>query len=204
MKKPLTLFLLLCGLTAVAVPPYTPTPPPLKGIPDPTPEAAHAQKLPPYTHIDVNRNAISNPSEIPHINPEVPYSPYPVTPFDTTQGRTTDPVVAAQDEAAHWLGLLDQGQYGPSWLDSGSLMKDILSEQQWMGAMQANRKPYGNVLSRRPGPNASTTTLAHGTKGNFMVIRYDTLFSRNIRATETLILMQNQLGQWRVVSYTID
>src|ERR1700733_5403735 len=74
--------------------------------------------------------------------------PYPISPYDTSRGGRTDPVVAAQDEGAHWLQLLDQQQYGPSWSDAGSLLKDIISQNQWIGAMSVVRRPFGNVLSR--------------------------------------------------------
>lgn len=202
--KILTTLLLTLTTTAVfAVPPYSPVPPPRQRMNDPTPEAAQAQRYPPFTNKDVGRAVVPSPAELPHLVNQ-PYAPYPVSPYDTTQGRTTDPVVAAQDEAAHWLGLLDQAQYGPSWLDSGPIMKDLISEKQWIGAMIANRRPYGSVMSRRPNGNASTTTLTYGTKGNFMIVHYQTLFSRNIQAEETVILMQNQLGQWRVISYSLE
>jgi len=127
--------------------------------------------------------------------------PHPVSPFDTARGSTKDPFVAAQDEAAHWLALLDQQQYGPSWLDSGSFLKDVVTQNQWIGAMQATRKPFGNVLSRSLTKNSSITQLPNGTKGNFIVIHYRTLFSRNVQAEEVIVLMTNQMGQWRVVSY---
>lgn len=130
-------------------------------------------------------------------------TPYPVSPFDTSRGGTTDKVTSAQDEAAHWLALIDQGQYAAAWMDSGPLLKDIITQDEWVGAMTAIRRPFGNVLDRKRSLNQSTSSLPNGTKGNFVILTYRTKFSRNITGTETVVLVTNQLGQFRVISYSI-
>ncbi len=142
--------------------------------------------------------AVFTPNTAP--NPPV----YPPNPIDPTQGATTNPAVTeAMDEASHWLNLIDQGQYGSAWLDSGPLMKDIITEQEWIGAMDEVRAPFGNVRTRKVARNQSISALPHGTKGNFMLLEYRTQFSGNFTAKERLILMTDSLGQWRVISYDV-
>src|ERR1700722_13596200 len=124
----------------------------------------------------------------PRTNPVPPI--YPRDPIDTSQGAVTNPAVTeAMDEASHWLNLIDQGQYGSAWLDSGSIMQDIITESQWIGAMDEVRAPYSNSLSRKKVSTQSITTLPHGTKGNFMLIDYRTQFSGNFSGKERIILM---------------
>ncbi len=139
----------------------------------------------------------------PRTNPIPPV--YPRDPIDTSQGAITNPAVTqAMDEAQHWLNLTDQGQYGSAWLDSGTLLQDIVTESQWIGAMDEVRAPFGNgVLSRKKVSSQSITQLPHGTKGNFMLIDYRSQFSGNSSAKERVILMTDALGQWRVISYDL-
>jgi hypothetical protein len=132
---------------------------------------------------------------------------YPARPDDfvkDNEGSTSNPAVTqAMAEASHWLNLVDQQQYGPAWLDSGPLMKDIINEQEWIGAMDYVRAPFGNNLSRQLNKSRSISALPHGTKGNFMSLEYRSQFSGNHGAIERIALMSDSLGQWRVISYDI-
>lgn len=152
-------------------------------------------------------NYVTPPSPLPEAAEQFSeaetQTPYPVSPFDTSRGSTTEKITSAQDEAAHWLALIDQGQYAASWMDSGPLLKDIISQTEWVGAMNAVRRPFGNVLDRKKALNQSTSSLPNGTKGNFIMLTYTTKFSRNVTGTESLVLITNQLGQFRVISYSI-
>lgn len=129
---------------------------------------------------------------------------YPRNPIDESSGALINPAVTdATAEASHWLNLIDQGQYGAAWLDAGPLMKDILTESQWIGAMDEVRSPFQNAISRKISHNQSISVLPHGTKGNFMLVEYNTQFSGNSNGKERLILMTNPLGEWRVISYDV-
>lgn len=129
---------------------------------------------------------------------------YPPNIYETEGGQKAPVTSEANAEAVSWLTLLDQGQYGSAWLDAGSLMKDIVTQEQWEAAMQALRQPLGNVTARKTGTSQTTQSLPGGTRGNFVVINYETSFSFKPTATEKVTLMTNALNQWRVISYDIN
>lgn len=128
---------------------------------------------------------------------------------ERSRDRTGDKVdnsafTAAQDEAIHWLNLIDQAQYKGAYDDSGPYLKDIVTRDQWVGAMHGTRAMAGHVLSRQVDPShQSLSALPGGTRGNFMQIKYNTQFSNNATATEVVTLMTDPQGNWRVIGYTI-
>jgi hypothetical protein len=127
----------------------------------------------------------------------------PPNPYET-QGGTKSPVFsAASSESSHWLGLMDQSQYGPAWSDSGPLMHDMMTQAQWVQAMNGVRKPLGQVRTRRVGSHRTLQSLPGGSKGLFVVIEYHTSFSSKPTATETVTLMMIAHDQWRVISYDV-
>lgn len=129
---------------------------------------------------------------------------YPVPPTDTTGGRTTQTsFTEASSEASHWLTLIDQKQFQGAWDDSGPLLKDVIGPAQWDAALSGTRTRLGNVLSRKLTTHQSLSALPHGTRGNFIIIEYQTQFSWNIRGTETVTMMTNERGQWRVIGYSL-
>ncbi|NGX46570.1 MAG: hypothetical protein K940chlam2_01765 [Chlamydiae bacterium] len=107
-------------------------------------------------------------------------------------------------EAISWLTLQDQGQYGSAWSDASSLMKDIITQSQWVAAMKALRQPLGSVKTRKTGTPQTVKSLPGGTKGDFVIISYQTSFSFKSLATEKVTLMTDALNQWRVVAYDVS
>ncbi|MFZ0565128.1 MAG: DUF4019 domain-containing protein [Chlamydiales bacterium] len=112
---------------------------------------------------------------------------------------------AARAEAEYWLNLIDQGQYGPSWLGLGILTKNVVTQQQWVAAMAATRKNWKNVVSRKVSAHQIVQTLPYGgSQGNFMVIQYKTSFSNKPGMVETVTLTtEGYLQLWKVISYNI-
>ena len=119
-----------------------------------------------------------------------------------TVGKTSPMFSSASSEASHWLALMDQHQYGAAWLDSGPLFQDLITQDQWIAAMQALRRPLGQVRTRQVTTHQATQTLPGGTQGYFMIIRYNTSFSGKSSMIEILKLMMISHEQWRVISYT--
>ncbi len=126
-----------------------------------------------------------------------------LNPYDT-QGGSTSPVYSdALSEASHFLNLIDQNQYGPAWQDAGPLLKDCVTEDQWIGAMYKTRRPLGNVRSRKATGQQIQDRLPHGTRGYFVLLRYDTQFAGSNKGREELALMRDEFGRFRAVSYYV-
>ncbi len=55
---------------------------------------------------------------------------------------------AAIEAAAHWLTLVDAGDYPASWDEAAPLFKNAVSKDQWLKMLRATRTPLGKVISR--------------------------------------------------------
>lgn len=112
----------------------------------------------------------------------------------------------ANANAMAWITLLDQRQYSSSWLDAGSLLQAVITQDQWTAAMQQTRGDLGNVTSRKLTSHTQTTSLGNtGIQGTFMTINFTTGFSSAGNYTETVTLMaQGNLNLWKVISYNIS
>ncbi len=129
---------------------------------------------------------------------------YPPNPFDA-EGKTSPAFSQANAQAIYWINLIDQQQFGASWLEAGSLVKDVTTQKQWAAAMAETRSSLGPVTSRKVATHRIIDVLPGGTLGNFMIITYETNYSRQPNMVETVTLMsEGRLGQWKVISYNIS
>jgi hypothetical protein len=135
----------------------------------------------------------------------IDYSPTSSENTPGTPGSKTDPAFSESNAAAmHWLNLIDQYQFSGSWLDAGSLLRDVVSQDQWVAAMEGTRKRYGNVRTRKIKNFTRTRSLSFGTMGDFMVITYHTEFSKKANLLEQIVMMtEGPLKLWKVVHYQI-
>lgn len=119
-------------------------------------------------------------------------------------GTRPSPVSEANAQAIYWVNLLDQQQYEATWLEAGNLVRDITTKEQWAAGMQATRKSFGSVLSRKFSGNQNVNALPQGTPGKFIILEYKTNFSTQPSMRETITLInQKPLGNWKVVAYSI-
>lgn len=107
----------------------------------------------------------------------------------------------ATGAAQSWLSVNDAGQYPQSWTAAAPYLERAAAEKQWEASMNQVRKPLGNVLARRR-KSATETTTALG--DHCVVIQYDTSFEHKESATETVTVMPEQDGQWKVAGYFIQ
>ena len=75
--------------------------------------------------------------------------------------------------AAAWLALVDRGDADASWQAAGASFRAAATASDWAGKLQAARAPLGPLTSRM------------------------------LAVVETLTLVREDDGQWRVVGYFI-
>lgn len=124
-------------------------------------------------------------------------------PYDTVGGMISPTLSQASAESSHWIALVDQAQYGASWQDAGPLLRDIITQDQWVAGLTGTRHQLGLVRARRLSRGQAVSSLPNGTLGTFVVLKYDTSFSARPSLIETVVLMLIQHDQWRVISYSI-
>lgn len=113
---------------------------------------------------------------------------------------------AAISEAAHFLGLLDQGQQHAAWGDSSNLMQDIVGRDIWSEGVRAVRSPLGLLTGRKTVSHKFFNNMPSGITGKFVTISFDSQFAKGAARHEEVILIATggiDAVIWRVISYAI-
>ena len=120
-------------------------------------------------------------------------------------GQKPDLQTEITQASIQWLALLDGRQWGPSWLAGSSLLRDVITQNQWIDAMKEQRAPLGNANSRKFVSMQRRSNLQYGTKGNFLIVKFNSVFSNKPHATETLTFMSDgkSSDQWKITRYEI-
>jgi hypothetical protein len=111
-----------------------------------------------------------------------------------TQARTT---------AQAWLQLLDGGAYDETWAQAGELLKAAVSQKEWSRKWAVTLGPMGPVESRAMRSAEYETLLPGAPEGEYVVVKFDTLFKSQQTALETVTLRRESDGLWRVSGYFI-
>ena len=107
---------------------------------------------------------------------------------------------AASAAAQAWLQLVDAGRYAESWDRSAALLRSALTQAQWEQQLHAVRGSLGKQASRTSKSAASTTTMPGAPAGRYVVIQFATTFAHK-QVVETVTLMLEANGRWRVAGY---
>ena len=110
---------------------------------------------------------------------------------------------AAVKSAESWLALVDAGNYGKSWQESAELFRTAVTKETWDQSLKAARAPLGDMLSRKVKSSQYATSLPGAPDGEYVVIQFETTFSKKKAAIETVTPMKGPDGKWRVSGYFI-
>lgn len=115
--------------------------------------------------------------------------------------------------AENWLALVDSGDFEESWERTASLFKSGISEkdlfkaevskQQWQSSLRTVQDSLGKAVLRRLTSKRYTEDLPWEPDAEYVVIEYETTFERQMQRTETVILMKESDGEWRVSEYKL-
>ena len=118
------------------------------------------------------------------------------------QTETDQKTQKAQSAADQWLKLTDSGDYDQSWQKASHMFQSHVTKEEWEKAMQTNRSPFGQVLSRKVQKATYTEHLPGAPDGDYVVIQYETSFEHKKTAVETVTPMLDD-GEWKVSGYFI-
>ncbi len=105
--------------------------------------------------------------------------------------------------ARAWLALVDAGRYQESWSRAAALLKRAVPLVTWQRQLKAVREPLGKVKSRRLLTASYRRSLPGAPDGHYVVIQFQTSFSRKKQAVETVTPLRGADGAWRVAGYYI-
>jgi len=114
---------------------------------------------------------------------------------------------AAVAAADVWLKLVGTGQYEKSWQEASEFFRNAVSQADWQkSVMEVFRKPLGKLVSRTLKSTDYTTTAPApvAPDGQYVIIQYDSSFQNKKSAVETVTVMLDKDGKWRVAGYFPD
>lgn len=108
----------------------------------------------------------------------------------------------ASGAAEAWLELVDQGRYGASWDEAAVTFKGAITRLKWETTVQDARNSLGVLVKRKLRSARHARNLPNAPEGEYVVIQNDTRFEGRL-AIETVTLMRQPDGAWRVAGYFV-
>lgn len=131
-------------------------------------------------------------------------APLPAPP-DLNAASDKEPIQGRYQEAVlEWLGEIDAGRHEKAWSEAAAFARSLESPSQWATKMRATRTPLGKVLSRQVRQTRWTSKLSGAPEGEYLIYVFQTEFEPGPRMLETVTLMFEQDGNWRVIAYSIE
>lgn len=114
----------------------------------------------------------------------------------------SDKEESARQAALAWLTLVDTQQFARSWDETALLFRGQVNRADWVKAVSAARKPFGDLVSRSLISATYATSLPGAPDGEYVVLQFATIFTNKAKAVETITPMLDA-GRWRVSGYFV-
>lgn len=115
--------------------------------------------------------------------------------------RTTESEV--REQATAWLQLVDGGDGPASWEAAGTTFRAAVTANAWTDQLGAARGPLGPLTSRSLAVEQFLDGLPGAPPGEYVVQQYHAVYDNRQAVTETVTLVREGDGRWRVVGYFI-
>ena len=124
---------------------------------------------------------------------------------DLRAHATTTPVATEQDVrvAQRWLAQLDAHQYAASWATTSAHFRSLMTQATWEQASRTYREPLGALLSRSALTTQYTQAVPGLPPGHYAGMSFQSSFAKQPTAIETVLLLKDADGHWKVAGYTI-
>ncbi|MBU0468806.1 MAG: DUF4019 domain-containing protein [Candidatus Omnitrophica bacterium] len=106
--------------------------------------------------------------------------------------------------AVKWVNLIDEEAYDKSWDEAAAFFKQAVSKDMWVDMVKKARVPFGIVIERELVVSKYLTTLPGAPDGEYVVMQFAAKFERKEKAVETITVMRDEDGQWKVAGYYIN
>jgi hypothetical protein len=119
------------------------------------------------------------------------------------QVRAGEAETKAQAAADAWLAVVDAGQYGRSWDQASSMLKNAATRSGWEAAAKSVRASLGRLKGRKLKSATFTRTVPNAPQGEYVILLFDSKFENKADAVETVTPMKEADGSWKVAGYYI-
>jgi len=110
---------------------------------------------------------------------------------------------AAQAAADQFFALVDADRFAESWQICAPLLKERVTEQQWLDQLGRTRAVAGPLVERRATEITYSTAAKDSPEGEYILIIYHTSFKARPDASEHLTVTLGADQVWRVAGYFI-
>ncbi|WP_298333772.1 DUF4019 domain-containing protein [uncultured Erythrobacter sp.] len=104
-------------------------------------------------------------------------------------------------KARRFVGLIDAGLFDESYAEAGQALRDEYAPNKWKFGLTL-RMTNGKIQSRELARLKQTSEYAGRESGRFEIVEFNSLFEKNNRMTERIVLRRGPEG-WEVVDYEI-
>lgn len=112
-------------------------------------------------------------------------------------------IEAAKSAASGWLALVDAQDAKSSWQQASSAFKSAVTAAQWSQALDSVRRPLGALRQRESKAAEFKTSLPGAPDGKYVLLQYQSTFESKAAAVETVTVVMDPDGVWKVVGYFI-
>ena len=110
----------------------------------------------------------------------------------------------ARVAAIEFLALVDEREYDKSYSAASSVMRDEVSQEDWVAHVSNLRNPLGRLDRRTESLSVFHESLPDAPPGEYVIFNYDSSFQNNKYATEVVAVAKGSDGVWRVVGYYFE
>lgn len=119
------------------------------------------------------------------------------------QQPNTEKVEEASPVALEFLQRIDEGKYAASWQSAAKLMKNKISEQDWVKKLTQARDISGPLLARERKDASFSTEAEDSPDGEYMMLTYSSSFAKANDVTE-YVTVALEGSRWRVAGYFME
>jgi len=123
--------------------------------------------------------------------------------WSTAWAQHEEQETKAVEAAKAWVALVDAAKFAESWDAAGAMFRERVAREEWVKMLQVNRTPLGKVVSRALKSKQYNTSLPGVPDGSYVVTQFDTSFESKKAAVETVTMVLEKDGAWRMVGYFI-
>jgi hypothetical protein len=105
--------------------------------------------------------------------------------------------------AKAWLSKLDKGYFQQCYDETAQPLKSNLDKTQWLANMTSYRKPLGEADKRKEINMFYENQPQNAEAGDYVVAQYASVFQQKITVVESVTLIKDKDGSWKVFGYSM-
>ena len=115
----------------------------------------------------------------------------------------TEKAEKARAAAAEFLQFVDADKYAESWQSAADVMKEKVTEKEWVEKLAKARALSGALIKRTEEDASYSTSAKDSPEGEYIALTFASKYQRAASVTEYVTVMLES-GHWKVAGYFIQ